>query len=124
MDRRLFLKRAGTASLWTVLFAPSVSKSRYSKGTSVRPRLALQSGVEAAQRRGRRQSDSGRFSDKRLLVPPQSADCKALFANLRNPYYIGDHPGVTQTLGGSTRGPPNPAFTPSPQEMPTISPQL
>src|SRR5208283_2850938 len=29
----------------------------------------------------------------------QSGDCKALFANLKNPYYIGDNPGVTQTLG-------------------------
>jgi FAD/FMN-containing dehydrogenase len=25
--------------------------------------------------------------------------CKALFANVRNPYYIGDSPGITQTLG-------------------------
>ncbi|HXE36315.1 MAG TPA: FAD-binding oxidoreductase [Verrucomicrobiae bacterium] len=29
----------------------------------------------------------------------QSADCKALFANVKNPYYIGDNPGITQTLG-------------------------
>ena len=29
----------------------------------------------------------------------QSADCKTLFANLKNPYYIGDTPGITQTLG-------------------------
>ena len=29
----------------------------------------------------------------------QSEDCKTLFANLKNPYYIGDSPGVTQTLG-------------------------
>src|SRR5271170_2583549 len=26
-------------------------------------------------------------------------DCKTLFADLRNPYFIGDNPGVTQTLG-------------------------
>jgi FAD/FMN-containing dehydrogenase len=29
----------------------------------------------------------------------QSADCKTLFTNLKNPYYIGDSPGITQTLG-------------------------
>ncbi len=29
----------------------------------------------------------------------QSAECRTLFANLKNPYYIGDDPGVTQTLG-------------------------
>lgn len=30
---------------------------------------------------------------------PDSAECKTLFENLRNPYYIGDQPGLTQTLG-------------------------
>lgn len=30
---------------------------------------------------------------------PESGDCKTLFTNLRNPYYIGDQPGLTQTLG-------------------------
>jgi FAD/FMN-containing dehydrogenase len=30
---------------------------------------------------------------------PGSVECKTLFENLRNPYYIGDHPGLTQTLG-------------------------
>ncbi|HTS36624.1 MAG TPA: FAD-dependent oxidoreductase [Candidatus Solibacter sp.] len=29
----------------------------------------------------------------------ESADCKSLVANIKNPYYIGDTPGMTQTLG-------------------------
>jgi FAD/FMN-containing dehydrogenase len=29
----------------------------------------------------------------------QSANCKTLFTNVKNPYYIGDNPGITQTLG-------------------------
>ena len=33
------------------------------------------------------------------LSSPDSADCKSLFVNIKNPYYIGDNPGVTQTLG-------------------------
>jgi len=33
------------------------------------------------------------------LSSPQSPDCAALWANLKNPYYIGDSPGITQTLG-------------------------
>ncbi len=33
------------------------------------------------------------------LSAPQGADCRALFPNLKNPYYIGDSPGLTQTLG-------------------------
>ena len=39
------------------------------------------------------------FPMNACLSSSQSADCKALFANLKNPYYIGDNPGVTQTLG-------------------------
>lgn len=34
-----------------------------------------------------------------LKTDPSSAQAKALWANLRNPYYIGDQPGLTQTLG-------------------------
>ena len=30
---------------------------------------------------------------------PDSAECKELFKNLKNPYFIGDQPGLTQTLG-------------------------
>ena len=30
---------------------------------------------------------------------PDSVECKTLFENLKNPYYIGDQPGLTQTLG-------------------------
>ena len=30
---------------------------------------------------------------------PDSAECKQLFANLKNPYFIGDQAGLTQTLG-------------------------
>ena len=39
------------------------------------------------------------FPINTCLASPQSADCKALFANLKNPYFIGDTPGLTQTLG-------------------------
>jgi FAD/FMN-containing dehydrogenase len=33
------------------------------------------------------------------LQSPFSGDNSALFKNIRNPYYIGDHPALTQTLG-------------------------
>src|ERR1700722_4219423 len=35
----------------------------------------------------------------KCLAPPASADCAQLFAELKNPYYIGDEPGLAQTLG-------------------------
>ncbi len=34
-----------------------------------------------------------------LKSAPESADAKRLLENLRNPYYIGEQPGLTQTLG-------------------------
>jgi FAD/FMN-containing dehydrogenase len=39
------------------------------------------------------------FPISACLSAAESADCKAVFSNLKNPYYIGDSPGVTQTLG-------------------------
>jgi FAD/FMN-containing dehydrogenase len=39
------------------------------------------------------------FPMKACMSSSGSADCKTLFANLKNPYYIGDNPGITQTLG-------------------------
>jgi FAD/FMN-containing dehydrogenase len=99
MNRRTFLKTSGAAALLPLsppgLFASSVSCRR-------------------------RPSDAGwpsREAWKRLndavggnLIPvdfpitacksgPDSAECKQLFDNLKNPYYLGDQPGVTQTLG-------------------------
>ncbi len=32
-------------------------------------------------------------------MAPDSAECKELFRKLKNPYYIGDHPALTQTSG-------------------------
>jgi len=39
------------------------------------------------------------FPINACLSSSKSADCQALFASLKNPYYIGDNPGITQTLG-------------------------
>ena len=55
--------------------------------------------MEKAERRRRRESDSGRFPLAACKSSPDSAECKELFKNLKNPYYIGDQPGLTQTLG-------------------------
>lgn len=39
------------------------------------------------------------FPMQACQVGPDGAACEELFKNLKNPYYIGDQPGVTQTLG-------------------------
>ncbi len=99
MNRRQFLKTSGSAAL-----------------LSVPARQVCASGGF----RRRRPSDAAWPSEaewKRLhddvggnLVPvnspltalkadPASAAAKEYLANIRNPYYIGDHPGLTQSLG-------------------------
>ena len=99
MNRRSFLKSSGASSLLGLsphgLFAsPAIHRLRPSD-----PRWPSK---EAWKRLN---DDVGGnlipvdFPIKACLTSPQGADCKALFANLKNPYYIGDNPGVTQTLG-------------------------
>ncbi len=99
MNRRAFLKMSGAAAL------SPLSPRRRSMG-SVTRRL--------------RPSDAGWPSKKAWkelkdavggnLIPVDfpitacrsgldSAECKKLFENLKNPYYIGDQPGLTETLG-------------------------
>ena len=39
------------------------------------------------------------FPIQTCISSSQGADCQTLAANLKNPYYIGDTPGLTQTLG-------------------------
>lgn len=39
------------------------------------------------------------FPLARCKANPDSAECKALFDNLHNPFFIGDSPALTQTLG-------------------------
>jgi FAD/FMN-containing dehydrogenase len=36
---------------------------------------------------------------QKCLSLPDAAECRQLFGELRNPYFIGDEPGLTQTLG-------------------------
>jgi FAD/FMN-containing dehydrogenase len=99
MDRRKFLKAAGAASLvplWPSALSASPAIRR------VRPSDPGWPSKEAWKRLNDTVGGNlipVEFPIKACLSSPQNADCKALFANLRNPYYIGDSPGVTQTLG-------------------------
>jgi len=99
MDRRGFLKAAGAASLaplWprSLSGVPPIRRVRPfdpgwpSNGAWKRLNDAVGGNLIPVD-----------FPIKACLSSPQSADCKSLFANLKNPYYIGDSPGVTQTLG-------------------------
>ena len=119
MDRRTFLKRSGTAALGPLwareLWRAEKTPARVA-GTADRQNAAR---VAAGIRR-RRPSDANWPSPaawKRLndevdgnLIPVEfpieacvkdtgSAACHDLFNSIHNPYYIGDQPGLTQTLG-------------------------
>lgn len=99
MNRREFLKTSWAASLaaaWPRCLAASPAIRR------VRPSDPGWPSKEA----WRRLNDAVdgnlipvEFPLNACLSSSQSADCKALFANVKNPYYIGDNPGITQTLG-------------------------
>jgi len=98
MNRRVFLKGSGAASLLGLcprdLFAhPAIRR--------IRPSDPSWPSKEAWKRL--KDAVSGNlipvdFPMNVCMSASQSADCKNLFANLKNPYYIGDSPGVTQTL--------------------------
>lgn len=117
MDRRTFLKKSGLAALFPLLASgPLLGDENCASEMDRAKSLAK---VHSGFRR-RRPSDANWPSQKawkRLndevdgnLIPVEfplaacvdnveSPACGNLAANIRNPYYIGDQPGLTQTLG-------------------------
>jgi FAD/FMN-containing dehydrogenase len=118
MDRRTFLKRSGMAALGPLwareLWGAAKNLARDAGTADLRNATRVGAGIR------RRPSDANWPSQaawKRLndevdgnLIPVEfpieacvkdtgSAGCQNLFNNIHNPYYIGDQPGLTQTLG-------------------------
>ena len=99
MNRRTFLKASGAVSLsglWPSGAFASAATRR------VRPSDAGWPSKEAWKRLNEAVGGNliqVEFPMNACLSSSQSTDCKALFANVKNPYYIGDNPGITQTLG-------------------------
>jgi len=99
MDRRNFLKRWGltaTLPLWPrSLFAEKSFRRR-------RPSDADWPS-KAAWKRLSDDVDGNlipvEFPIEACVKDVDSAACKSLITNIKNPYYIGDEPGITQTLG-------------------------
>lgn len=99
MNRRTFLKRSGlTASLplWPRgLFASKPVRRRRPSDADWPTKAAWQ----------RLNDEVGgnlipvEFPIDACIKDLDGAGCKDLIANIKNPYYIGDHPGLTQTLG-------------------------
>ena len=99
MNRRRFLQGSGAASL--IGLCP---RSLFASATRRRVRPA-DPGWPSARAWKRLHNDVGGnlipvdFPISACTSSPDAADCKAVFADLKNPYYIGDSPGLTETLG-------------------------
>src|SRR5277367_5116666 len=97
MNRRTFLKASGAVSLsrlWPrgAFASPAIHR--------VRPSDPGWPSKEAWKRLN--EAVGGNLIQVDLPInacTSSFADCKTLFTNLKNPYYIGDNPGITQTLG-------------------------
>ncbi|HLJ89890.1 MAG TPA: FAD-dependent oxidoreductase [Candidatus Angelobacter sp.] len=99
MHRRTFLKKAGLAASLPLWLHPLVA------GKVVR-RCRPSDAVWPTNADWKRLNDAVdgnlltvQFPIEACVRAANGADCGNLLANLKNPYYIGDQPGLTQTLG-------------------------
>jgi FAD/FMN-containing dehydrogenase len=99
INRRTFLKRSGLAAL-----APLWPRSLFGS-KSFRRRRPKDADWPSAAAWKRLNDEVGgnlipvEFPLEACVNNIGSASCKALIPNLKNPYFIGDQPGLTQTLG-------------------------
>jgi len=99
MDRRTFLKRSGLTA-----FLP-LWPSRLFAGKAVRRRRPSDADwpSKAAWKRLDDEVDGNlipvEFPIDACIKDVDGTGCKSLIASIKNPYYIGDHPALTQTLG-------------------------
>jgi hypothetical protein len=99
MDRRALLKAIGTAALLPILPRRLLASENFSRR---RPSDAAWPSPSAWKQLNEAVGGNLFPVDFPLLVlgnDPLSAAAKSLEENLKNPYYVGDQPGLTQTLG-------------------------
>ena len=99
MDRRAFVQTIGQAALLAFYSHPLLGKQPFRRR---RPSDADWPSQAAWNRL--REEVEGRlvpieFPIAECVKDVEGAACRDLLANVNNPYFIGDHPGLTQTLG-------------------------
>lgn len=99
MNRRTFLKRSGLTA-----FLPLWPRGLFArKAVSRRRPSDADWPTKAAWKRLNDEVDGNlipvEFPIDACIKDLDAAGCKDLIANIKNPYYIGEHPGLTQTLG-------------------------
>lgn len=99
MDRRTFLQRSGLTA-FLALWPPRL---RASKTLHRRHPSDADWPSKAAWKRLNDEVDGNlipvEFPIDLCIKDVEGAGCKNLLANIKNPYFVGDHPGLTQTLG-------------------------
>src|SRR5580704_13245160 len=96
MDRRTFLSLAAALQLWPRSLFAARSFRRRRPSDPDWPSLAAWK---------RLNDEVGgnlipvEFPIEACIKDVDSDTCKSLLATIKNPYYIGDQPGMTQTLG-------------------------
>src|SRR5262245_24650588 len=99
MNRRAFLKAIGSAALLPTLPRRLSAQTPFRRR---RPSDAAWPSPAAWQRLNEAVGGNLILVEFPLAIlknAPESAAAKRLTKDLRNPYYIGDQPGLTQTLG-------------------------
>jgi FAD/FMN-containing dehydrogenase len=100
MDRRTFLKQSGLASL-----LPLLPRSLYAPARPFRRRRPSDPDWPSSAAWKRLNDEVGgnlipvEFPIEACIKDVDGDACKNLLASIKNPYYIGDQPGMTQTLG-------------------------
>lgn len=100
MNRRAFLKALGSAALLPLLplrlFAANPNFRRRHPADPAWPSPSAWKQLNDAVGGNLLPVN---FPLSQLKTDPESAAAKLLWKNLKNPYYLGDQPGLTQTLG-------------------------
>jgi FAD/FMN-containing dehydrogenase len=107
MDRRRFLQTAAaTIPYASGLLSPAATPARAAAGARALARVRPGDPAWPAEASWDRlkQQVGGRLLKLRsplaaCAADPSGADCAALFKELKNPYYLGDDPALSQTLG-------------------------
>jgi hypothetical protein len=99
MNKRTFLKLIGSATLLRILagrLRASTTYCRRRRSDAAWPSEAAWKQLNDAAGGNLIRVD---FPLSMLKTDPESGAAKRLLEDLKNPYYIGDQPGLTQTLG-------------------------
>jgi len=99
MNRRSFLKAVGSAALLPILPRRLSASTNFSRRRPADAAWPSQSAWKQLNDAVGENLIPVEFPLSVLKTDPEGAAAQLLAKNLRNPYYIGDQPGLTETLG-------------------------